>query len=189
MVTFSIWFLSIHVWFEVGHDYFRALLRWWIILFSCCLYLSNCFSIILRTLYYSMFDCFFLFSVQLLFLFIYLWMDVICNSCFADSFCCICCIFAFNATDHHHPFFLQYFGPEFVHDGNETPISPPQYVDPYALLEEERIYKTAPLLNWRISTTYSSISYCGSKIFLFFFISLLSVNLRTCQTLSFFISS
>ncbi|KAL0356946.1 UNVERIFIED_CONTAM: hypothetical protein Scaly_1380300 [Sesamum calycinum] len=40
-----------------------------------------------------------------------------------------------------------YFGPEFVHDGSKAPISPPQYVDPYALLEEERIYKTAPLLN------------------------------------------
>ncbi|KAL3814334.1 hypothetical protein ACJIZ3_015602 [Penstemon smallii] len=40
-----------------------------------------------------------------------------------------------------------YFGPAFVHDGTEAPISPPQYVDPYALLEEQRIYKTAPLLN------------------------------------------
>ncbi|CAA0814245.1 Unknown protein [Striga hermonthica] len=40
-----------------------------------------------------------------------------------------------------------YFGPEFVHDGSETPITPPQYVDPYELLEEDRIYKTAPLLN------------------------------------------
>ncbi|GER42127.1 SPFH/Band 7/PHB domain-containingmembrane-associated protein family [Striga asiatica] len=40
-----------------------------------------------------------------------------------------------------------YFGPEFVHDGSETPITPPLYVDPYELLEEDRIYKTAPLLN------------------------------------------
>ncbi|PIN07634.1 hypothetical protein CDL12_19802 [Handroanthus impetiginosus] len=40
-----------------------------------------------------------------------------------------------------------YFGPEFVHDGSEAPVAPPQYVDPYELLEEERIYKTAPLLN------------------------------------------
>ncbi|KAI3448198.1 hypothetical protein Pfo_004863 [Paulownia fortunei] len=40
-----------------------------------------------------------------------------------------------------------YFGPEFVHDGSKTLVAPPQYIDPYALLEEERIYKTAPLLN------------------------------------------
>ncbi|KAK6136950.1 hypothetical protein DH2020_029311 [Rehmannia glutinosa] len=40
-----------------------------------------------------------------------------------------------------------YFGPEFIHDGSNTPVAPPQYVDPYELLEEERVYKTAPLLN------------------------------------------
>ncbi|PIN19770.1 hypothetical protein CDL12_07560 [Handroanthus impetiginosus] len=40
-----------------------------------------------------------------------------------------------------------YFGPEFVHDGSKTQISPPRYVDPYALLEEERIYESAPRLN------------------------------------------
>ncbi|KAG8368514.1 hypothetical protein BUALT_Bualt15G0053600 [Buddleja alternifolia] len=40
-----------------------------------------------------------------------------------------------------------YFGPQFVHDGSTTRIAPPQYVDPYALLEEQKIYKTAPLLN------------------------------------------
>ncbi|CAA0807481.1 Unknown protein [Striga hermonthica] len=40
-----------------------------------------------------------------------------------------------------------YFGPEFVHDGSKTPVAPPQYIDPYELLEEDRIYKTAPLLN------------------------------------------
>ncbi|XP_030484498.2 uncharacterized protein LOC115700650 [Cannabis sativa] len=40
-----------------------------------------------------------------------------------------------------------YFGPAFVHDGTQTPISPPQYVDPYALLEEERISTMAPRVN------------------------------------------
>ncbi|KAF4347817.1 hypothetical protein G4B88_012930, partial [Cannabis sativa] len=40
--------------------------------------------------------------------------------------------------------FGYYFGPAFVHDGTQTPISPPQYVDPYALLEEERISTMAP---------------------------------------------
>ncbi|KAH6773156.1 tubulin alpha-6 chain [Perilla frutescens var. hirtella] len=40
-----------------------------------------------------------------------------------------------------------YFGAEFVHDGSTKPVSPPQYVDPYELLEEERIYKAAPPLN------------------------------------------
>ncbi|XP_057788095.1 LOW QUALITY PROTEIN: uncharacterized protein LOC131005241 [Salvia miltiorrhiza] len=40
-----------------------------------------------------------------------------------------------------------YFGTEFVHDGSDHPIAPPPYVDPYELLEEERIYKTAPPLN------------------------------------------
>lgn len=37
-----------------------------------------------------------------------------------------------------------YFGPTFVHDGSNAPISPPQYVDPYALLEDERISQIAP---------------------------------------------
>ncbi|PON86832.1 tubulin alpha-6 chain [Trema orientale] len=40
-----------------------------------------------------------------------------------------------------------YFGPAFVHDASETPIPPPQYVDPYALLEEERISTIAPHVN------------------------------------------
>ncbi|XP_042061521.1 uncharacterized protein LOC121805647 isoform X2 [Salvia splendens] len=42
---------------------------------------------------------------------------------------------------------LEYFGAEFVHDGCDNPASPPPYVDPYELLEEERMYKTAPPLN------------------------------------------
>ncbi|XP_038681261.1 uncharacterized protein LOC119982124 isoform X2 [Tripterygium wilfordii] len=32
-----------------------------------------------------------------------------------------------------------YFGTTFIHDGSQTAISPPQYVDPYELLEDERI--------------------------------------------------
>ncbi|KAL2537279.1 hypothetical protein Fot_18670 [Forsythia ovata] len=40
-----------------------------------------------------------------------------------------------------------YFGSSFVHDGSETPVNSPQYIDPYALLEEERIYQKAPSLN------------------------------------------
>lgn len=50
-------------------------------------------------------------------------------------------------TDDYHPFLhMQYFGQSFVHDGNEIPVSSSQYIDPYALLEEERIYQTAPSL-------------------------------------------
>lgn len=37
-----------------------------------------------------------------------------------------------------------YFGPSFVHDGSEMSISPPPYVDPYALLEDERISRISP---------------------------------------------
>ncbi|CAA3024512.1 uncharacterized protein LOC111394655 isoform X1 [Olea europaea subsp. europaea] len=40
-----------------------------------------------------------------------------------------------------------YFGPSFVHNGSEISVSSPQYKDPYELLEEERIYQTAPSLN------------------------------------------
>ncbi|CAI9770055.1 unnamed protein product [Fraxinus pennsylvanica] len=39
-----------------------------------------------------------------------------------------------------------YFGSDFVHDASKTPISPPSYIDPYSLLEEEKIYKMAPRL-------------------------------------------
>ncbi|KAH9620842.1 hypothetical protein KSS87_004706 [Heliosperma pusillum] len=31
-----------------------------------------------------------------------------------------------------------YFGPIFVHDGSKIPFAPPQYIDPYVLLQEER---------------------------------------------------
>ncbi|KAJ7967610.1 putative Tubulin alpha-6 chain [Quillaja saponaria] len=40
-----------------------------------------------------------------------------------------------------------YFGPAFVHDASKTPVSSPPYVDPYALLEDERISQVAPRLN------------------------------------------
>ncbi|KAL4581086.1 hypothetical protein LXL04_017295 [Taraxacum kok-saghyz] len=40
-----------------------------------------------------------------------------------------------------------YFGPKFVHDANTRQVYLPQYVDPYALLEDERISQTAPRLN------------------------------------------
>ncbi|XP_004150271.1 uncharacterized protein LOC101221726 [Cucumis sativus] len=45
-------------------------------------------------------------------------------------------------------FFGLYFflGASFIHDG-QTPISPPPYVDPYALLEDERISQIAPPVN------------------------------------------
>lgn len=32
-----------------------------------------------------------------------------------------------------------YFGPSFIHDGTDMPVAPPQYIDPYTLLEDERI--------------------------------------------------
>ncbi|XP_019422814.1 PREDICTED: uncharacterized protein LOC109332322 isoform X3 [Lupinus angustifolius] len=40
-----------------------------------------------------------------------------------------------------------YFGPIFIHDGSNMHISPPQYVDPYELLEDERISQIARPLN------------------------------------------
>ncbi|XP_071930984.1 uncharacterized protein [Coffea arabica] len=40
-----------------------------------------------------------------------------------------------------------YFGPNFVHDAGNTRVTPPEYIDPYQLLEEERISSTAPRLN------------------------------------------
>ncbi|KAG5526260.1 hypothetical protein RHGRI_032517 [Rhododendron griersonianum] len=39
-----------------------------------------------------------------------------------------------------------YFGPTFVHDASKIPITPPQYIDPYVLLEDERISQMAPLV-------------------------------------------
>ncbi|QHO02271.1 uncharacterized protein DS421_13g422380 [Arachis hypogaea] len=41
---------------------------------------------------------------------------------------------------------IEYFGPTFVHDASKMSLSPPQYVDPYALLEDERISQIAPQL-------------------------------------------
>ncbi|KAJ6802062.1 uncharacterized protein M6B38_195055 [Iris pallida] len=40
-----------------------------------------------------------------------------------------------------------YFGPSFVHDGSRMQLPPPPYVDPYALLEDERISPIAPSVN------------------------------------------
>ncbi|KAK9183855.1 hypothetical protein WN943_024200 [Citrus x changshan-huyou] len=40
-----------------------------------------------------------------------------------------------------------YFGPTFVHDASNSPMSPAQYGDPYALLEDERISQIAPHVN------------------------------------------
>ncbi|KAF8096646.1 hypothetical protein N665_0304s0011 [Sinapis alba] len=40
-----------------------------------------------------------------------------------------------------------YFGADFVHDGSRTPVSPPPYIDPYALLEDERISGIGSRLN------------------------------------------
>lgn len=40
-----------------------------------------------------------------------------------------------------------YFGPSFVHYASNRSTDPPPYVDPYVLLEEERISQTAPQLN------------------------------------------
>ncbi|KAK8529818.1 hypothetical protein V6N13_102714 [Hibiscus sabdariffa] len=37
-----------------------------------------------------------------------------------------------------------YFGPSFIHDASKTSIAAPQYIDPYALLEDERISQTDP---------------------------------------------
>lgn len=36
-------------------------------------------------------------------------------------------------------FSLQNFGPSFVHDASKNPVSPPPYIDPYELLEDERL--------------------------------------------------
>ncbi|KAJ4963365.1 hypothetical protein NE237_023304 [Protea cynaroides] len=40
-----------------------------------------------------------------------------------------------------------YFGPTFIHDASKIPPSPPTYIDPYALLEDEMISKSAPHVN------------------------------------------
>ncbi|KAI7754968.1 hypothetical protein M8C21_017997 [Ambrosia artemisiifolia] len=40
-----------------------------------------------------------------------------------------------------------YFGPKFVHDATTRQVYLPRYVDPYELLEDQRISETAPRLN------------------------------------------
>ncbi|KAK1431241.1 hypothetical protein QVD17_14557 [Tagetes erecta] len=42
-----------------------------------------------------------------------------------------------------------YFGPKFVHDASTRQVYLPRYVDPYELLEDQRISETAPNLNER----------------------------------------
>ncbi|XP_058069598.1 uncharacterized protein LOC131218799 isoform X2 [Magnolia sinica] len=37
-----------------------------------------------------------------------------------------------------------YFGPSFVHDASKIPTGPPPYINPYTLLEDERLSQTAP---------------------------------------------
>ncbi|KAG2558147.1 uncharacterized protein LOC120686688 [Panicum virgatum] len=37
-----------------------------------------------------------------------------------------------------------YFGPSFVHDASKNPVSPPPYIDPYQLLEDERLTLPSP---------------------------------------------
>jgi len=37
-----------------------------------------------------------------------------------------------------------YFGPSFVHDASKNPVSPPPYIDPYQLLEDERLTRPSP---------------------------------------------
>ncbi|KAI3753002.1 hypothetical protein L2E82_25045 [Cichorium intybus] len=39
-----------------------------------------------------------------------------------------------------------YLGPKFVHDGSTKQIQLPQYIDPYALLEDERISENSQML-------------------------------------------
>ncbi|XP_068654450.1 uncharacterized protein [Aristolochia californica] len=39
-----------------------------------------------------------------------------------------------------------YFGPSFVHDGRNMPVSPPTYIDPYKLLEDERLSQSSPMV-------------------------------------------
>ncbi|PKI60114.1 hypothetical protein CRG98_019458 [Punica granatum] len=38
---------------------------------------------------------------------------------------------------------LEYFGPTFIHDASKMQMSPLQYIDPYELLEDERISQMA----------------------------------------------
>ncbi|KAK1300510.1 hypothetical protein QJS10_CPB13g00020 [Acorus calamus] len=39
-----------------------------------------------------------------------------------------------------------YFGPSFVHDASKSSMSPPPYIDPYTLLEDDRLSQSAPLV-------------------------------------------
>ncbi|KAK1275647.1 hypothetical protein QJS04_geneDACA015940 [Acorus gramineus] len=39
-----------------------------------------------------------------------------------------------------------YFGPSFVHDASKSSMTPPPYVDPYTLLDDDRLSQSAPLV-------------------------------------------
>ncbi|XP_068657623.1 uncharacterized protein [Aristolochia californica] len=39
-----------------------------------------------------------------------------------------------------------YFGPSFIHDGSNMPVSPPTYIDRYKLPEDERLSESAPMI-------------------------------------------
>lgn len=47
------------------------------------------------------------------------------------------------------PSFWQYFGQTFIHDASKMQASPPEYIDPYAMLEDERISQMAPPVKWK----------------------------------------
>ncbi|CAL9128616.1 hypothetical protein MUK42_13200 [Musa troglodytarum] len=40
-----------------------------------------------------------------------------------------------------------YLGPSFVHDASKVPVLPPPYMDPYTLLEDERLSQVTPHVN------------------------------------------
>ncbi|CAD5189876.1 unnamed protein product [Musa acuminata subsp. malaccensis] len=40
-----------------------------------------------------------------------------------------------------------YLGPSFVHDASKVPVLPPPYIDPYTLLEDERLSQVTPHVN------------------------------------------
>ncbi|RWW31283.1 hypothetical protein GW17_00004091 [Ensete ventricosum] len=41
-----------------------------------------------------------------------------------------------------------FLGPSFVHDASKVPVLPPPYMDPYTLLEDERLSQVTPHVNY-----------------------------------------
>lgn len=83
----------------------------------------------------------------------------------------------------------QYFGSTFVHDGSSSQISPLQYIEPYELLEDERISQIAPRVKWSASlphnlqtpnTGFSQLVSCP-------LVYSLSINLKLINNLVFFL--